>query len=296
MLVIAISTRALFDFTEENYVFEQEGLEAYKKFQRTNESIPLKKGVCYGLVEKLLNLNSNPKEQQIEVILCSRNSADSGLRVFNTIAHYGLPITRAIFSDGQPVHHYLCAYKVTLFLSAHAIDVKNALAHGIAAATILPSNHSLLLQKRNSNQLRFAFDADCVLFSDTTQKIHKEHGLAAFTLNEKNNAHKILDKGPFSDFIYAFCKVQKALPNQNLIRTALVTARSAPAHERVIRTLRQWDVTIDETFFLGKQSKTQLLAAYDPDIFFDDLYSNCTQSAQTVPTGHVPYGIMNSEQ
>ncbi|HAV93285.1 MAG TPA: 5'-nucleotidase [Proteobacteria bacterium] len=294
MLVVAVSSRALFDFSEENAVFERSGLQAYQKYQRAHESIPLKQGACFSLVRKLLSLNQHVDTQAIEVILCSRNSADTGLRVFNSITHFGLPITRAFFTDGQPVHPYLKAYHIDLFLSAHEHDVVSALNSGIAAATILPPP-TATLEPHDSQQLRIAFDADCVLFSDAPEIIHRKEGLAAFAESEKVNAHVSLEDGPFSHFLRSFGKIQSILPGQQFIRTALVTARSAPAHERVIRTLRQWDVSIDESFFLGGYDKSQLLSIYQPDIFFDDLRENCALSAETVPTGHVPYGITNDD-
>ena len=228
MLVIAISTRALFDFTEENSVFEENGLDAYTNFQLTNENTPLTQGVCFPLVKKLLHLNNLSNKTLVEVLLCSRNSADSGLRVFNSINHYQLPITRAIFSDGQAVHHYLKAYRADLFLSANAVDVKNSLSLGIASATILPTKQAAF-DELDNNQLRIAFDADCVLFSDAIEKINQKHGLEAFSKNEKLNAHIALPDGPFSSFIRKFSDIQKKFPDQKPIRTALVTARSAPA-------------------------------------------------------------------
>ena len=291
MLVVAISTRALFNFSEENKVYEKKGLKAYKEHQRKHESIALEKGVCFNLVRKLLNLNNNNQKPLVEVILCSRNSADSGLRVFNSIAHYDLSITRAIFSDGQPVHKYLQAYGADLFLSANAQDVADAINLGIAAATILTDQ--IKQYDENSTQLRVAFDADCVLFSDEIEKINQQHGLDAFTENERKHAHKMLPHGPFSSFIKGFSKIQQTLTDASIIRTALVTARSAPAHERVIRTLRSWNVVIDESFFLGNNDKSNILSVYQPDIFFDDRVSNCQKSAEKVPTGHVPYGITN---
>lgn len=292
MLVVAIGTRALFDFTEENHVYENQGLDAYKQYQLEHEEKPLTLGACFPLVKKLLHLNSLTDNPLIEVILCSRNSADSGLRVFNSISHYQLPITRAIFSDGQPVHNYLQAYDVDLFLSAHVQDVKNSLHLGIASATILPLQQKPFDFSTN-HQLKIAFDADCVLFSDAIEKINQEQGLAAFSANEQENARVALPDGPFSSFIKKFSVIQKQLPESNHIRTALVTARSAPAHERVIRTLRSWQVNIDESFFLGGHKKSSILAAYKPDIFFDDLQANCDASSEFVATGHVPYGVTN---
>lgn len=294
MLTVAISSRALFDFSEANAIYENEGLSAYKAYQIKNESKPLNKGVCFPLVRKLLALNEHAEQPLIDVVLCTRNSADSGLRVFNSITHYALPITRGIFSDGRPVHDYLKAYGVQLFLSANAADVSQSIAVGVAAATILPQdNHQET--RPLPDQLRIAFDADCVLFSDDIEKIHLQYGLDAFAENEKKHAKEMLPQGPFSAFAKAFSTVQKALPTDcQLIRTALVTARSAPAHERVILTLRAWGVSIDESFFLGGHDKSRILSVYQPDIFFDDRISNCVKSAQAVPTGHVPFGITNA--
>lgn len=293
MLTVAISTRALFDFSEANAVYENQGLEAYKAYQIQHESKPLAKGVCFPLVRKLLSLNSHSKEPLIDVVLCTRNSADSGLRVFNSIEHYQLPITRGIFSDGRPVHDYLKAFGVQLFLSANADDVGHALSVGIAAATILTPRLSVK-SAPFIDQLRIAFDADCVLFSDDIEKIHLKHGLDAFTANEKRFAKEMLPQGPFSQFARAFSTLQRALPESHLIRTALVTARSAPAHERVILTLRSWGVSIDESFFLGGRDKSSILSVYQPDIFFDDRLSNCEKSSLAVPTGHVPFGVTNA--
>lgn len=291
MLIIAVTSRALFDFSEENSVYEQDGLDAYQVYQRKHENKPLKKGTCFSLVDKLLQLNRHSDTPLIEIILCSRNSADTGLRVFNSIAHYDLPISRAFFTDGQPVHRYLQAYQVALFLSANEADVTAAINGGIAAATMLsPPGVSA---PDDQPQLRIAFDADCVLFSDAPERIHQEQGLEAFIQSERVNAHISLDDGPFSSFLRAFGEVQQSLPDRQLIRTALVTARSAPAHERVVRTLRHWNVIIDESFFLGGYDKSQILSIYQPDIFFDDLRENCRRSAHAVPTGHVPYGVTN---
>ena len=294
MLVIAISTRALFDFTEENKVYEEQGLQAYQAYQRSHEEKALNKGVCFNLVKKLLNLNTLSEQPLVEVILCSRNSADSGLRVFNSIHHYQLGITRAIFTDGQAVHDYLKAFAVHLFLSANHNDVKACLDIGIAAASII-TDHRHDTNTVEDEQLRIAFDGDCVLFSDEIEKITQEHGLQAFSDNEKKHARALLPNGPFANFVREFSQMQKKLKHQAKIRTALVTARSAPAHERVIRTLRAWEVDIDESFFLGKHDKSEILAVYKPDIFFDDILANCQRSSkQQVPSGHVPYGITNA--
>lgn len=295
-LVIAISSRALFNLDESHEVFEQQGLEAYQQYQIEHENEILKPGEAFPLVEKLLRINERlGGEPRVEVLMLSRNSADTGLRVFNSIEHYGLSITRAAFSGGQSPYRYAAAFGCHLFLSAHAEDVRCALDQGIAAATLMPSNKKSL-SNASADQLKFAFDGDAVLFSDESERIFKERGLEAFTSNEKLEANTPMSGGPFKSFLYALQGLQHELGSNDCpIRTALVTARSAPAHERVIRTLRAWDIRIDESLFLGGLSKGDFLKAYGADVFFDDQKGHCDSASEHVATGHVPHGVANSE-
>lgn len=292
-LVIAISSRALFDLDEGHQVYEQEGIEAYAQYQIERENDILQPGVAYPLVKKLLNLNDKLVDDPlVEVILLSRNSADTGLRVFNSISHYKLNITRAAFTSGESTYPYVSAFASHLFLSTNADDVRNALAAGVAAATITPSTNA----NQYNEDLRIAFDGDAVIFSDEAEKIFQENGLEAFTRNEKINAQKPLSGGPFKGFLAALHALQnKFPPEQCPIRTALVTARAAPAHERVIRTLRAWQIRIDEALFLGGLSKGEFLKAFHADIFFDDQHSHCHSTSQHVATGHVPHGVVNQK-
>lgn len=289
-LVVAISSRALFDLDESNKVFEEQGVDAYAKYQIQHENEILAPGVAFDLVKKFLKLNRD--EPLVEVILLSRNSADTGLRIFNSIQHYQLDITRAAFTNGESRYPYVTAFGAHLFLSANPADVKNALETGCAAATILP----LATQRQqSSDELRIAFDGDAVLFSDEAERIYQEQGLDTFTKFEKNAAHQPLSGGPFKPFLMALHEIQKKFPvNQCPIRTALVTARSAPAHERVIRTLRTWGIRIDEALFLGGLSKGEFLHAFGADIFFDDQEGHCDSAREHVATGHVPHGIRNN--
>jgi 5'-nucleotidase len=245
------------------------------------------------MVKKLLALNSQlPDSLGIEVILLSRNSADTGLRVFNSIEHYGLGITRAAFCGGEPPWRYIEAFGCQLFLSAEGGDVRVALDNGVAAATLV-SNATAATE---DDQLRFAFDGDAVLFSDEAEQIYKRDGLDAFAANEDAARKQPLMGGPFKNFLASLQRLQQALPAEHPpIRTALVTARSAPAHERVIRTLRAWDVRIDESIFLGGLTKTEFLKAYRADVFFDDQQVHCNDAAGHVPTGHVPHGVANGD-
>lgn len=247
-LVLAISSRALFDLSESHKVYLSSGVEAYRQYQIEHEDEILEPGDAFPLVEKLLNLNASLGRARVEVILVSRNSADTGLRVFNSIHHYGLAISRAAFVGGRSPYPYLKAFGCDLFLSTHADDVRSALDAGFAAATILSGGAS----RAASDELRIAFDGDAVLFSDESERVYQSGGLAAFQASERESAREPLRGGPFKGFLAALNLLQREFPDDACpIRTALVTARSAPAHERVIRTLREWDIRLDESLFLG---------------------------------------------
>jgi 5'-nucleotidase len=289
-LVIAISSRALFDLDESHRVFEQQGKEAYCRYQTEREEEILGPGVAFSLVKKLLAINELLPAPLVEVILLSRNSADTGLRVFNSIKHHGLSIHRAAFTSGQTPFQYISAFGAHLFLSTHADDVVAALDAGFAAATIMASS----TQTSTSAQLRIAFDGDAVLFSDQSEQIYRSEGLKAFTENEAAEARTPMSGGPFKEFLAALHHIQTQFePDAAPIRTALVTARAAPTHERVVRTLRAWNIRIDEALFLGGMDKGLFLRAFGADIFFDDQRGHCESASQHVATGHVPHGIAN---
>lgn len=288
-LVIAISSRALFDLEESHRVFQQDGREAYCRYQIEHEEAVLEPGVAFGLTKKLLALNS-PERQRVEVILLSRNSADTGLRVFNSIAHHGLDIARAAFTSGESPYRYVAPFGAHLFLSADPDDVRAALNAGYASATIVPSRP----HTSGSGKLKIAFDGDAVLFSDVAERIFKEKGLAAFADSEVNAANEPLPGGPFKGFLEALCHIQSEYePDHCPIRTALVTSRGAPAHERVIRTLRVWNIRIDEALFLGGRNKGEFLRAFGADIFFDDQQTHIGSASEHVTAGHVPHGVAN---
>ena len=291
-LVVAISSRALFDLDESHIIYEEQGVEAYSKYQIDNEDTPLAPGAAFSLVKKLLALNHDkPDNPAVEVVLLSRNSADTGLRVFNSIKHYELNISRAAFTSGQSPYRYVSAFASHLFLSTNPSDVRAALEVGFAAATILPRPNKA---QDSSLQLRFAFDGDAVIFSDEAEKIYKKEGLKAFTENETAAANTPLAGGPFKNFLAALHRLQKEYSVDNCpIRTALVTARSAPAHERVIKTLREWDIRIDEALFLGGMPKGEFLKSFEADVFFDDQTTHCDSASEHVATGHVPHGVAN---
>jgi len=288
-LIVAISSRALFDLDASNQVFEQQGVNAYAEYQIARENEVLSPGAAFPLVEKLLQLNQYGP--MVEVILLSRNSADTGLRVFNSIQHYKLNITRAAFTSGESPFEYIRAFGAHLFLSTHVKDVQRALEASCAAATIIPCSKST----DSSKELRIAFDGDAVLFADESERIFQLQGLEAFNQNEIKSAKLPMSGGPFKGFLSALHQIQQQIPPEDCpIRTALITARQAPSHERVIHTLRAWNIRIDEAIFLGGLAKGEFLRAFNADIFFDDHQKHCESARAHVATGHVPHGINNA--
>ena len=297
-LVIAISSRALFDLQDSHRVFEEHGVEAYCQYQIDRENESLKPGVAFALVQKLLRLNSleEPRER-VEVILLSRNSADTGLRVFNSIQEHNIAITRAAFTSGKSPFRYVEPFGADLFLSSDPSDVSDTLSAGIAAATLLPRKkaRNAAVSDEQQDELRIAFDGDSVLFSDEAERIFKQKGLIEFSKHEVAAAKKPLPGGPFRNVLSALHDIQVEFPaDESPLRTAIFTARAAPAHERVIRTLRAWNIRIDEAVFLGGKEKGQFLNTFGADIFFDDQDIHCDSAREFVPTGHVPNGIANA--
>ncbi|MCR5654444.1 MAG: 5'-nucleotidase [Lachnospiraceae bacterium] len=292
-LVVGVSTRALFDLSKENKIFEDEGLDAFIAYQREHEEDVLLPGPGFMLIKALLRLNDGRPEDKrlVEVIIMSKNSADTSLRVFRSVEHYGLDITRAALSSGAPLSPYLSAFHTDLFLSHNEDDVRGALKDGVAAGIIIENELNTYDAEGNIEQIRIAFDGDAVLFGAESEKIYKEKGLDAFAENEKKNARNPLKAGPFARFLMTISRIQKEFPQESApIRTALVTARSAPAHERVIRTLRAWDVRIDEAFFLGGISKSEVLKSFGAHIFFDDQEVHALPASEVVPSARVPFG------
>lgn len=290
-LVIGISARALFDLTAEHALYEAEGVEAYCAYQITHEQEPLKPGPGFGLIKSLLSLNEREQGDLVEVIIMSHNSPDTSLRVFNTIRHYGLDITRAVLVSGASLAPYLEAFHTDLYLSACEEDVQGAIDNGIAAGIICTQQGSGY-GFSGLGPIRIAFDGDAVLFTDESEMIFKSKGLHAFEENEERNARNPLAEGPFAKLLKKISDLQKLLAQDDgscPIRTALVTSRSAPAHERVIRTLRSWNVRVDEAFFLGGLDKKAVLKAFGAQIFFDDQSVHTQSAAQAVPAARVPY-------
>lgn len=294
-LVIAISSRALFDLDESNKIFEEKGEEEYTRYQIEYENETLEQGVAFPLIKRLLGLrNPVTGEEMVEIILVSKNDSNTGLRVLNSIEQYGLNITRAAFSRGRTPYKYLKAFNADLFLSANPEDVKLALENGYASATIYTG--TCYKDDGSLDEIRIAFDGDAVIFSDEAEIVFQEKGLEEFKRSEKANCEIPLTPGPFKAFLTAINNLQKAYKDENRkpIRTALVTARNAPTHKRAIKTLRNWGIGVDEAFFLGGLDKASILESFNPHIFFDDQHTYCINASKVVPTGHVPSGVKNT--
>lgn len=298
-LVVAISSRALFDFEEENTHFESNDDRAYMQLQLQRLEQAAKPGVAFSLVNKLLAFNAAlpvtvpgaPPLQRVEVVILSRNDPVSGMRVFRSAQHYGLPIQRGVFTRGESPWRYLRPLNAHLFLSTNEADVRSALGAGVPAARVYP--HSARASTAHPNEVRIAFDGDAVLFSDEAELVYQRSGLIAFQAHERDHSTTPLAAGPFKPLLLALQRLQQEpLPGMR-IRTALVTARSAPAHERAIRTLMNWNIEVDEAMFLGGLPKGEFLREFEPDFFFDDQTGHVDSAAVHVPSGHVASGISN---
>ncbi len=290
VLVVGISSRALFDLEEENQLFETEGLDAYTEHQLQHAEDVLNPGTGFRLVKNLLSLNTDPEHRKVEVIVLSKNNAATSLRITRSIEHYGLDITRSAWVGGESLSKYLSPYKVDLFLSANEVDVQEAINAGFAAARIYKTAKYDTGQTGADQRIKIAFDGDAVLFSNEAEQVYQEQGLEAFILHERENANRPLPDGPFAALLRAIAQAQSEYTAFNApIRTALITARNSPAHERVVRTLHEWGVRIDEVHFLGGLEKTGFIEAFGADIFFDDQDVHCARAADQTPTGIVPW-------
>jgi 5'-nucleotidase len=288
-LVVAISSRALFDFEEENRLFEAGDAQAYMQLQLQRLDLPAPPGVAFSLVRKLLAFNGGAA--RVEVVMLSRNDPVSGLRVFRSAQHYGLAVQRGVFTRGQPPWRYLVPLRANLFLSANDADVRASLAAGVPAARVYP--HAARATGAHPQEVRIAFDGDAVLFGDEAERVFQRDGLDAFHAYETEHASRPLPAGPFKPLLLALQRLQREPATTMRIRTALVTARSAPAHERAMRTLMDWHIEVDEAMFLGGLPKGEFLREFEPDFFFDDQTGHVISAAAHVPAGHVASGVGN---
>ena len=289
-LVVAISSRALFNLEEENRLFESGDPDGYMRLQYERLDVPAQPGIAYSLVQKLLRFNDDGV-QRVEVVILSRNDPVSGMRIFRSSSAAGIKLQRGVFTQGRAPFGYLRPLRAHLFLSANAEDVREALHAGFPAARVLVE--SVKASDAFPNEVRIAFDGDAVLFSDEAERVFQAEGLDAFQLHESSKAQLPLPEGPFKPLLAALHRLQMAGNASMRIRTALVTARSAPAHERAIRTLMNWNVRVDEAMFLGGLPKGEFLREFEPDFFFDDQTGHVDAAARHVPAGHVSSGISN---
>ena len=289
-LVVAISSRALFDFEEENRLFDARDPQAYMKLQLERLDVPAQPGVAFSLVRKLLAFNE-PGHQRVEVVMLSRNDPVSGMRVFRSTRAAQVALERGVFTQGRAPFAYLRPLGAHLFLSANEKDVAEALGLGYPAAHVFIG--SAQASDAHPHELRIAFDGDAVLFSDEAERVYQAEGLASFMRHETDKAAQPLPDGPFKPLLAALHRLQQAGAAKMRVRTALVTARSAPAHERAIQTLMSWNIAVDEAMFLGGLEKGPFLREFEPDFFFDDQTGHVTSAARHVPAGHVRSGIAN---
>ncbi|EPY14481.1 MULTISPECIES: 5'-nucleotidase [Paenibacillus] len=300
-LVVAVASSALFDLTESDAVFQEHGEEEYRKYQRENEKRVLDKGVAFPLIKRLLGLNdADIGDQAVEVVLLSRNDPDTGLRVFKSIEYYGLPITRAVFVTGNDPFVYMDAFNASLFLSGNKDDVKQAVELGLPAGCVYPTD---FVDDEEDEELRIAFDFDGIIADDSAEAVYEKGAIELFHQHERLKAGEPLPAGPLLRFFLEISKLQRREINRRIenpdyrpkIRVAIATARNAPAHERVISTLRKLDIRIDEAFFLGGVEKERVLKIFKPHIFFDDQVGHIEGVARIAPSVHVPFGVRNVE-
>lgn len=299
-LVIGLASSALFDLSEPDQVFREKGELEYRKYQRDNQGTPLEVGVAFPFIKRLLSLNEiRPQDPPVEVVLLSRNDPDTGMRVMNSIRHYGLDMTRAVFLQGRNPHRFIPAFSICLFLSANEADVRQAILAGYPAGQVLDSRH---VDAVEDQELRIAFDFDGVLADDEAESVFQEsRNLEQFHDHEKNKIDVPLNPGPLKPFLQKLSEIQnielerasKDPSYSPRLRLSIVTARNAPAHERVINTMRSWGITVNEAFFLGGVEKKRVLEVIDPHIFFDDQKAHLVPASSVLPSVHVPFGVAN---
>ncbi|MEH6823372.1 MAG: 5'-nucleotidase [Motiliproteus sp.] len=298
-LVVGLASSALFDLEQSDAVFQDKGERAYRVYQREHQNRPLRPGVAYPFVRRLLALNQlNPDNPPVEVVLLSHNDPDTGLRVFKSIEHYGLAITRAVFQQGRSPYNFIPAFNISLFLSANETDVKQAMMQGLPAGLVLKTNAG---DDADDEELRLAFDFDGVLADDESETVYQDGDLEQFTRHEVEHVDIPHNPGPLQAFLAGIAQIQKleqARAEQDSgykpkLRLAIVTARSAPAHERVINTMRSWDLMVNDAFFLGGVEKRRVLDIWAPHIFFDDQRGHLDAAASVSPSVHIPFGIAN---
>lgn len=296
-VVVAIASSALFDLADSDRIFREKGLVEYRRHQREHEADPFAPGVAFAFVRRLLSLNVGADDRPVEVVLLSHNDPDTGLRVFNSIRHHGLDISRGAFLNGKPPHTYMDAFNASLLLSGNPANVRDAIAAGYPAGLVLGTPFADDLADR---ELRIAFDFDSVLADDSAEAVFQTTGdIGAFHAAEVAQAGVPHRPGPLHRLFQGLATLQSRAAlaprpgDAPSVRIAVITARSAPSHERVVTTFREWNVQPDETFFLGGIRKARVLQAFKPHMFFDDQVVHLEAGAQYGAMVHVPFGIRN---
>ena len=298
-LVVGISANALFDLKKEDDIYKTQGLEAYRKYQIENRKEIIPKGVAFPFVKRLLHINDVYKEEKpIEVVLLSKNSPETGIRIFNSIKHYELDITRAAFMSGKPAYEYIPAFNISLFLSTNEVDVDLAANEKFAAGRVIRTK---IIDEEDTSELRVAFDFDGVIADDEAEKVYKKEGIDKYYDYETKHSQEPLNPGPLADFFKRLSYFQKLETKKEaknpdykkILKTAIITARNAPAHERAVNTLKKWGVTVDEMFLLGGVEKKRILDIMKPHLYFDDQLIHLDDKIQNIPLVHIPFGISN---
>ncbi|WP_086748763.1 5'-nucleotidase [Streptomyces scabiei] len=298
-LVVGIASSALFDLAEADAVFRDQGEEVYRAYQEEHLDDTLDKGVAFPFIRRLLSLNDlSPGDPLVEVIILSRNDPDTGLRVMRSIQSHGLPISRAIFMQGRSPYRFMPALNMSLFLSANEDDVREAVALGLPAGRVLGP---AVADEGDDQDLRIAFDFDGVIADDASEQVYQADGIERFRFHEAANAATPHDPGPLRDFLAGVNRLQRREEEQRAVdaeykirvHVSLVTARDAPAHERPVRSLTNWGVTVNDAFFLGGIGKSTIMEVLKPHIFFDDQVGHLTGTARSTPSVHVPFGKIN---
>ncbi|XP_078256251.1 cytosolic 5'-nucleotidase 1A-like [Rhinoraja longicauda] len=289
-ITIAVSSRTLFNMAEERAIYETDGLESYVKFQQEHENEPLKKGLAFALMKALETVNSRLHElypgtdEMFDVVLMTNNHAQVGVRLINSINHYGLSIERFCLTGGTSPISYLKAYHTNLYLSSDPVKVAKALSEGIAAATLCHLDKDAQLSEQ---QLRVAFDGDSFVSQEPNEKSSKNYMLADSLCDYEPKPTPQMQqtgrggatepgKGLLVGFLEAIGKIQKKFyaKNQRMdcpIRVYLIIKKGGSAVGlKALKTIRSWGLDVDEAFILSGLSATVLLNKICPHIYLDE--------------------------
>lgn len=300
-LVVGVASSAVFDLRDSHAVFERGGEAEYRKYQREHLNAPFPKGIAYPFIKRILSLNdlSTPDDPLVEVVLLSQNDPDTGMRAMKTIEHYGLGITRAIFTQGRSPYEYIPALNIALFLSGNKSNVDAAILANYPAGQVLESTY---VDNEEDHALRIAFDFDGVLAGDESESIYQSGGVSEFHAHEVRNVMEPHNPGPLKEFLVKISKIQAVEEKhkasnpayENRLRVSIVTARNAPSHERALKTLESWGVYANDAFFLGGIDKGKVMGVLKPHIFFDDQPGHLKSTSAVAPSVHIPFGVTNA--